>query len=84
MLDQTASSSEILNKDKPETESQAQVWDKKAILWSLPQPILVLGSMLLVATMVHYKWMNYKDWSLIMMMIPVPVLIVAERLWAKR
>lgn len=81
MTDQTASA-EMLNEVK--SDSQAQVWDKKAILWSLPQPILVLGSAILVATMVSQKWMNYRDWALIMMVLPIPVLIIAERIWAKR
>lgn len=88
MTDQNASM-DILNEGKPDTDhekspSQVQVWDKKAILWSLPQPILVLGSMILVATMVTEKWMNYRDWSLLMIVLPTPLLLVAERIWTKR
>lgn len=93
MSEQTASA-DILNEDIPasqtraetktKTKSQAQVWDMKAILWSLPQPILVLGSMLLVATMVTDKWMHHKDYALIMLLLPTPLLIIAERIWAKR
>lgn len=88
MTDQTASM-DMLSEGKPESEkdkplSQKQVWDKKAILLCLPQPILVLGSMFLVATMVHGQWMNYRDYALLMMLIPTPLLIIAERLWAKR
>src|SRR5690606_3651968 len=64
--------------------SKAQVWDKKAILWSLPQPILVLGSVFLVASMVHFKWMNYRDYALLMLILPTPLLLIAERIWTKR
>ncbi|GIS20397.1 MAG: hypothetical protein CM15mP120_23130 [Pseudomonadota bacterium] len=31
-------------------------WDKKAILWALPQPILVASSVLLVAAMLVNEW----------------------------
>lgn len=89
MTNPTASA-EMLHEaaDPSQTEaaptSQTQVWDKKAILWSLPQPILVLGSVFLVASMVYGKWMNYKAYALVMMIIPIPLLLIAERLWPKR
>lgn len=67
---------------KPATKTQ--VWDRKAILWSLPQPILVLGSVFLVASMVHFKWMNYRDYALLMLILPTPLLLIAERIWTKR
>ena len=48
------------------------------------QPVLVLGSAFLVATMVTGEWMNHKLYALVMVMIPVPLLIFAERIWGKR
>ena len=88
MTEQTATL-DMLSEGKPENtkkeaDSQKQIWDRKAILLSLPQPILVLGSMIFVATMVHFKWMNYRDYALLMIILPTPILIIAERLWAKR
>lgn len=80
MTDQTVSSLDVLD----DYESTPQIWDRKAFLWSLPQPILVLGSMFLVATMVAHEWMNHRLYALIMMVLPIPLLIVAERIWTKR
>lgn len=54
------------------------------ILWTIAQPTLVLGSMFLVATMITGKWMDHKLYALIMVMLPIPLLIVAERIWTKR
>ena len=52
--------------------------------WTIAQPILVLGSAFLVATMVTGEWMNHKLYALIMIMLPIPLLIFAERAWGKR
>ena len=51
------------------------------IFWMVLQPVLVLGSAFLVATMVTGEWMNHKLYALVMVMLPVPLLIVAERVW---
>jgi len=40
----------------------------------------VLGSMFLVATMFTEEWMDHKLYSLVMMMLPVPILLFAERI----
>lgn len=81
MSDQSISGINILNEDK---NASPQTWDRQAILWSLPQPILVLGSMALVATMVTDEWMNHKLYALFMMVLPIPLLIAAEHIWTKR
>jgi sterol desaturase/sphingolipid hydroxylase (fatty acid hydroxylase superfamily) len=39
---------------------------------------------MLICSMVHFKWMNYRYWALLMRMLPVPVLIIAEHIWTKR
>ncbi len=55
-----------------------------ALIWCLPQPILVLGSMFLVATMITGQWMDHKLFAAIMIVLPIPIVIFAERLWTKR
>ena len=53
-------------------------------LWAFPQPILVLGSMFLVAAMITEQWMDHKLFAAIMIVLPIPILIFAERIWTKR
>lgn len=53
-------------------------------IWSWVQPILVLGSMTLVAYMVASEWTYRGLFAAIMIMVPVPLLIFAERIWTKR
>lgn len=53
-------------------------------LWMLPQPLLVLGSMVAIATMITHRWMNPDLFTTLMILLPIPLLIVAERVWTKR
>ena len=53
-------------------------------LWMLPQPVLVLGSMVAIATMITERWMNPDLFTTAMILLPIPLLIVAERVWTKR
>ena len=53
-------------------------------LWMLPQPVLVLGSMVAIATMITQRWMNPDLFTTLMILLPIPLLIVAERVWTKR
>ena len=53
-------------------------------LWMLPQPVLVLGSMVAIATMITERWMNPDLFTTLMILLPIPLLIVAERVWTKR
>ena len=53
-------------------------------VWMLPQPVLVLGSMVAVATMITQRWMDPDLFTTIMIVLPVPLLIFAERVWTKR
>lgn len=57
---------------------------KATWLWMLPQPFLVLGSMVAIATMITQRWMNPDLFTTVMIVIPVPLLIFAERIWTKR
>jgi sterol desaturase/sphingolipid hydroxylase (fatty acid hydroxylase superfamily) len=53
-------------------------------LWTLPQPILVLGSMFAVATAFTHEWTDPKLFALIMMILPLPLVLFAEQIWTKR
>lgn len=53
-------------------------------LWMLPQPLLVMGSMVAIATMITQRWMNPDLFTTLMILLPIPLLIVAERVWTKR
>ena len=68
------------------TEGSKVKWDKKAILWALPQPLLVASSVLLVAAMLVNEWGGeyYRVWTLIVAVSATPLLLIAERFWAKK
>ena len=59
-------------------------WTRQDIIWSLPQPILVIRTMFLVTTMITAQWMDHKLFAAIMIVLPIPLLIFAERIWTKR
>ena len=56
------------------TEGSQVNWDKRAILWALPQPLLVAGSVLLVAAMVAHEWGGeyYRLWTCLLYTSPSP------------
>lgn len=68
------------------TEGSKVTWNRKAILWALPQPLLVAGSMLLVAAIVVNEWGGeyYRIWALFVAVLSTPLLLIAERFWAKK
>lgn len=53
-------------------------------IWSLPQPFLVFGSMIAVATAITMEWMNADLLATIMIVVPLPLVLIAERIWTKR
>lgn len=53
-------------------------------LWTLPQPILVFGTALLVASAAVHGWTDFGTLTTILIFAPVPVLMVLERLLPKR
>jgi len=53
-------------------------------LWTLPQPVLVLGSMLAMASAFTFGWAEPKLFALIMIILPLPLVLLAERIWVKR
>lgn len=54
------------------------------IIWSSVQPVLVIGSMILVAIMVANNWIYQELFAAIMIVLPIPLCIVGERIWTKR
>ncbi len=65
-----------------ESTQDAKRW--RDFLLSLPQPILVFGSMLAVATIYTYEWMDPDLFAAIMIVAPLPLILIAERIWTKR
>ena len=60
-------------------------WDRKSILWALPQPLLVAGSVLLVAAMVVNEWGgNITESGHYSSPFLLRLLLIAERFWAKK
>ena len=53
-------------------------------LWSLPQPIIVLGSALLVASAATTGWADLSLLTAVLMFLPIPLLWLAEWLVPKR
>ena len=66
----------------PETKQAS--WTAREGVWALPQPVLVLGTTILVAAMVASDWANRELFAAIMLVLPIPLMIVAERIWTKR
>jgi sterol desaturase/sphingolipid hydroxylase (fatty acid hydroxylase superfamily) len=66
------------------TTDSAKSWTLKDFLWACPQPILVVGFMILVANMVASNWIYRELFSAIMIVLPIPLCIFAERIWTKR
>ncbi|HSG91426.1 MAG TPA: sterol desaturase family protein [Pseudomonadales bacterium] len=53
-------------------------------LWSLPQPLAVIGAMLLVATAISTGWTDPDRLTTIVLLSPLPLVLLAERLAPKR
>lgn len=54
------------------------------IVWSSVQPILVMGSMIVMAIMVASDSIYRELFAAIMIVLPIPLCIVAEKIWTKR
>lgn len=59
-------------------------WTSQQWIWASAQPILVMGSLLLVAFMVASDWQYRGLFTAIMIVLPIPLCIFAERIWTKR
>jgi len=62
--------------------TRASAWHN--VLLTLPQPVLVLGSMFAVASIYTYEWVDPDLFSAIMIVLPLPLILLAERIWTKR
>ncbi len=56
----------------------------KDLLWSLPQPFVVLGSAVLVATAISTGWTDADQLTSIILLLPIPTLLLWERLTPRR
>lgn len=56
----------------------------RTLAWMLPQPFLVLGSMALVASAITTGWMDPDLLTTLAILLPLPLILVAERIWTKR
>jgi hypothetical protein len=54
------------------------------LLWTLPQPLYALGAMFAVASAISTGWMNPDVLTSIVMLSPIPLLLLAERLAPRR
>ena len=87
MSEQTASElqkqSETASQGAISIETDSIRRKRTEFLWSLPQPLLVLGSMFAVATAITTEWMNADLFTTIMIVLPLPLILYAERIWTK-
>ena len=81
MSGQTLRIDEQMNAGVPEVSGRrtALFWFQASI-----QPVLVIGTMTLVAIMVASDWIYRDLFAAVMIVLPIPLCIAAERLWAKR
>ena len=70
--------------DAPATDVPDVLSSWKTFLLALPQPILVLGSMAAVAAMVMTEWVHADLFVTVMIVLPMPLIFIAERIWTKR
>lgn len=52
--------------------------------WSLPQPVILLGFSLLVANAAITGWIDLPVLVPVLLFVPIPLLLLAERLIPKR
>lgn len=67
-----------------EAVESMQTKSLKSFLWTLPQPFLVLGAMLLVATANVTGWTDADQLTTILLLCPIPLMLILERLRPKR
>lgn len=57
---------------------------RQTFLWSLPQPLVAFGYMLLVASAITMGWTDADQLTSILLLSPIPLLLLAERIAPKR
>ena len=57
---------------------------RQSFYWSLPQPVFVFGCTLLVASAITTGWMDAKLLTSILLWLPIPLLLIAERFAPRR
>lgn len=75
---------EIDDKMNVEEPIASEKWTAKNWFSASVQPVLVLGSIILVAIMAANDWQYRELFAVIMIVLPVPLCFIAERIWPKR
>lgn len=75
---------DIADSSGTETTNRSKNWTSRDWMSASVQPVLVLGSMILVAIMAANEWIHQELFLAIMIVLPIPLCIVAERIWTKR
>ena len=87
MSDQTApdhqSQSATAVPDAGSLHTDARRRSRTEFLLSLPQPVLVFSSMFAVATAITTKWIDPDLFTTFMIILPLPLILYAERIWTK-
>jgi sterol desaturase/sphingolipid hydroxylase (fatty acid hydroxylase superfamily) len=82
--DDTANARSTVADARRSKNSKKDTGALEAIVWASVQPVLVMGSMVLVAIMVASNWLHQELFNAIMIVLPVPLILLAERIWTKR
>ena len=76
---------ELDNTQEPAVDSgESSESNLKNFLLTLPQPIAVFGSGLLVASAAVYEWTDRSALTGVLVVLPIPMLLLLERLFPKR
>ncbi|MFZ9182770.1 MAG: sterol desaturase family protein [Hylemonella sp.] len=87
MQEQSPEINETLNVEAPANPPPSHTsrqWTAKNWFQASIQPVLILGTMILVAIMAASDWQHLGLFSAIVILLPIPLCMFAERLWAKR
>ncbi len=64
--------------------NMTRIHTSSSALWAIPQPLLVFGAMLLVASANAKGWTNADALTNVVLLSPIPLLLLAERLFPRR
>lgn len=84
MAENTLGSQPLDDGETEKNEAGKSVESRRSIVWTVAQPILVLGSMASVASAIAFEWMNPDLLTSIMLFAPLPFILIAEKIWTKR
>ncbi len=80
----TSDEAKIDQDTTPDTAFYTYSGPLEKALWMIAQPVLVLGAVFIVASAYAFEWANPELIALIMIVLPLPLVLIAERIWVKR